>query len=362
VYVYVLEYDSMPVRSVEDDPEKLSRLSLLEPGVDFHGGNQTPSDIKSEIPENIDTRRYMDNMAQVRSLRDSIALCEESLADCRERYSILADEVGKKKIEEDILKVESMIPVFQARLDVAVKRLQEVEMDFLFSGVVIDPDRLLAEADREIISKTPEYAFRRMSMGAALTLEMEIPEPKFDYSFKVLDVGQFAEDNTIPSGIVYQIQIFSTSSAATVKSLKGLSPVFESRSSTGRYIYRVGLFNTYSDVLSHLNKVKKVGFKSAYIVAYVDGKEMAVNKVRTIESERAKAAPVFYRVKIISAGGEIDGVAMEGIRQQAVGKDMARIDGGLIIGPFDNDKEALALVEFVDAMGYGKAELETINH
>ena len=362
VYLYVLEYDSMPVRGVVDDPEKLSRLSQLEPGDDLHDVNQTSSDVKSEIPENVDTRRYMDKMARVRLLRDSIALCEKNLVAFREKYSILEDEVGKRKLEEEILRTESMMPLFRARLDVAVKQLQEVEMDFLFSGVVIDPDHLLAEADREIISKTPEYAFRRMSMGEPLTLEVEVPEPKFDYSFKILDRGQFAEDNTIPSGIVYQIQIFSVSSRASVKSLKGLSPVFESRSSTGRYIYRVGLFNTYSDVLARLNKVKKVGFKSAYIVAYVDGKEMSVNKVRTIESERAKAAPVLYRVKIVSTGGEIDSVAMDGIRQQASGKDIARVGDGLIIGPFDNDKDASALIGFVNAMGYGKAELEVINH
>lgn len=361
VWIYVLEYDSVPVRSRVDDPKELKFIAMLEPSAGQQE-NISSEDVKSEIPENIDTRRYMDKMAHVRSLRDSIALYEAELSGFREKYMLTESEVEKHKLEDSILKNESMIPVIQVRLDEAVRQLQEVEMDFLFSGVVIDPDKLLAEADREIVSENPDYVFSKMSMGEPLTLEMEKSEPKFDYSFKILDEAQFAEDMTIPEGIVYQIQIFSTSSRASLKSLKGLSPVFESRSSSGRYIYRVGLFNTYSDVLSHLNKVKRLGFRSAYIVGYVDGKEMQVNKVRNIEAERKKMPPALHRVVIIPAGGDLDNVAMEGIRQQASGKDIARVDGGFVVGPFENKTDAVALVEFVQVMGYGDAELEMIQN
>lgn len=358
VYVYVLEYDSMPVRSVVDNAEELSKISHLEPTASYDG--VAANEVKSEIPENVDTRKYMDKMAYVRSLRDSIAFCEDQLVECRERYSVVGDEAMKKRLEAEILKTESLIPQFQLRLDEAMKQLQEVEMDFLFRGVVVDPDKLLAEAEREVISETPDYVFVRMNMGEPLTLEMEEPAPSFDYSFKILDQGQFAEDNTIPSGVVYQIQIFSTSNPASVKSLKGLSPVFESRSPTGRYIYRVGIFSTYSDVLSHLNKVKKLGFRSAYIVGYVDGKEMQVAKVRNAEATRKKTEAMLYNVRIIPSGADLDSVAMEGIRQQCGDKDMVRLEGALIVGPFDSKTNALALIEFVEVMGYGDAQLETI--
>ena len=360
VWVYVLEYDNMPIRSAMEDPQELMALSLLEPSAAKNDGAST--DVKSEIPENVDTRNYMDKMAQVRALKDSIAFCESSLADLREKYSLSEVDSEKQKLVEQILENESQIPGLQERLDVAVKELQKVEMDFLFSGVVIDPDKLLAEAEREIVTESPGYVFSKMSMGEPLTLEMEVPKSKFDYSFKILDLAQMAEDMTIPEGIVYQIQIFSASNKASMASLKGLSPVFETRSSSGRYIYRVGLFNTYSDVLAHLNKVKRLGFRSAYIVGYIDGKEMSVSKVRTTEAERKKAPSALYKVKIIPAGGDQEGVAMTGIRQQAGGKDIARVEGGLIVGPFENKTEAVALVEFVEVMGYGDAELETIQN
>jgi hypothetical protein len=89
---------------------------------------------------------------------------------------------------------------------------------------------------------------------------------------------------------------------------------------------------------------------------------MSVKKVRDIEAERKKAAVKLFNVKIIPAGGEVDGVAMNGIKQQAAGKDIARVDGGLLVGPFDNKSSALALVEFIEVMGYGDAALEEIQN
>lgn len=361
VWVYVLESDNMPVRSEMTDPDELKELALMDvrTGVDGKNGRE---DVKSDIPENADTRRYMDKMAQVRALRDSISAYENILDEYRERYSLVESETEMNRLADLILKKESYIPEFQASLDEAMRELQEIEMDFLFSGVVIDADKLLLEAEREVVGEDAGYVFAKMNLGEPLTLDLEKPEPEFDYSFRILDTAQFVTDTAIPEGIVYQIQVFSTTQPATVKALKGLCPVFETRSASGRYIYRVGLFNEYKDVLSNLNTVKRVGFRNAYIVGYVDGKEMSVNKVRAEEKARKEASTELYRVAIIPSGGVVDSVMIEGIRQQASGKDVARQDGGLMVGPFNNKSQAVALVEFVEVMGYGDANIEQIEN
>ena len=361
VWVYVLESDNMPVRSEMTDPDELKELALMDvrTGVDGKNGRE---DVKSDIPENADTRRYMDKMAQVRALRDSISAYENILDEYRERYSLVESETEMNRLADLILKKESYIPEFQASLDEAMRELQEIEMDFLFSGVVIDADKLLLEAEREVVGEDAGYVFAKMNLGEPLTLDLEKPEPEFDYSFRILDTAQFVTDTVIPEGIVYQIQVFSTTQPATVKALKGLCPVFETRSASGRYIYRVGLFNEYKDVLSNLNTVKRVGFRNAYIVGYVDGKEMSVNKVRAEEKARKEASTELYRVAIIPSGGVVDSVMIEGIRQQASGKDVARQDGGLMVGPFNNKSQAVALVEFVEVMGYGDAKIEQIEN
>ena len=362
VWVYVLEFDSMPVRKAVDDPEDLMELSRLEPA----DASETlgESDVAASMPENVDTRRYMAKMEEVRALRDSLSFYSTSLDNERNLFAVSNDEAERTKLTGDILRREARIPQLQDSLDRAVSLLQKIEMEFLFSGVVIDPDMMMAEADREVVGEATSYAFTRMNMGNPLDIKMMEPEKKFDYSFMVLDEGQFAESNEIPDGIVYQIQMFSSTRKASVAALKGLSPVFERRNASGRYIYRVGLFNTYNDVLSKLNTVKKAGFRSAFITAYIDGKEVSVSKARSEETKRHDEQ-IFYRVVLVPEGEGLDAVVSDGIRQQAEGKDIARseTDDGrpaYVIGPFADKAKADSLVEFIKAMGIAEVSCEPI--
>jgi hypothetical protein len=346
VSVYVLEYDTMPVRRPVEDEDELKNIMSLAPAQMNASGSV--SEVEADIPENLDTRRYMLKMSEVRMLRDSIDRLGAAVEDARISYD-----------EEAVLDGEFALVALRDSLAKATAILQEIEMEFLFSGVIIDPDKLLAEADREIAVQTADFVFTRNNPGKPLSLNMLEPEPEFDYSFKILEEGQFAADNTIPSGLVYQIQIFSSNVKAGVSKLKGLSPVFETRTATGRYIYRVGLFRNYSDVLSNLNSVKRAGFRSAFIVAFNDGKEINVATARSLEAKNRET--VLYEVRIDTAGGELDPTAADGIRQQAPDKDIARVemsDGTnvFVVGPFTDKAKADNLASFITAMGVGSAE------
>ena len=218
-------------------------------------------------------------------------------------------------------------------------------MEFLFKGIALDPDKLMSEADREVEGASSNYVFARMTPGTAPDMVIEKPEVKFDYTFMVLPEGRFAEDNTLPDGIVYQIQLFSLSSRASVKSLKGLSPVFEEITSAGRYVYRAGVFRTYNDVLSNLNTVKKLGFRTAFITAFNDGAPVQVSKARALEK---KPRPVtLYQISIVPYDGTLPELAISAIEQLCGKKDIARTekDGKItyIVGTFDDR----ALVEKV---------------
>ena len=75
------------------------------------------------------------------------------------------------------------------------------------------------------------------------------------------------------------------------------------------------------------------------------------------EKKRKEAAVVLCNVIIVPSDAS-DGVMLEGIRQQASGKDVARSEGRIIVGPFSSKAQAAALVEFVEVMGYGDATIE----
>ena len=360
VTVYVLERESVPVRSAINDPSRLRDLSRLLPtkGID---NNHKEKEVKSDIPENVDIRRYMDKMAQVRHVKDSLFNHEQALSQLREKYASSDNPEETQKLAEQILNAESELPQMQEGLSRLVKELQDIEMNFLFSGVVIDPDQMLLEAEREIVGEDSGYAFSKRSMGKTLDLQIEVPKEVFDYSFKIVDESQILHEEVKNSGIVYQIQIMSADRPANPKALKGLSPVFESVSQTGRYIYRVGLFHEYKDVLPHLNTVKRLGFRSAYIVGMIDGVEKSVGVVRNAEAALKAKQPQYYKV-ILELNEELDSASFANLRTMSGDKDMARVDSSLIVGPFSQKDKAEAFIDFVEAMGYGSAKLEALNN
>ncbi|MGN1210699.1 MAG: hypothetical protein ACI4TM_03365 [Candidatus Cryptobacteroides sp.] len=282
VDVYVLEYDPMPLRRQAESAEEIRALSHLEPVIDPSRMDYS-SGVDADEAGNDDIRRYKAQMDLVRILKDSIYNCSVALDNERNAFALSDDDDERAIINASILRREYVLPLLQDSLKKHTALLQEIEMQFLFSGVVIDPDKVNRAADREVVGTSEGYAFKKMGFGPALEMAFEKVEPEYDYTLNILPQGRFAEDNTLPSGIVYQIQIFTISTKAKVRQLRGLSPVFEHKTPTGKYTYCAGLFRTYKDVLANLNKVKKAGFKTAFIVAYKDGKSIPVKQARAEE-------------------------------------------------------------------------------
>lgn len=281
VDVYVLDYDNMPVRKPVTDVRRLKEICSMNPEDNLAGGTSS----SDGIPENVDTRRYMAQVDEVKALKDSLYRCMSSIDADRSRIAISEDEDEHTELASRISANELLIPQIQASLDSALAVLQKIEMEFLFNGVVLDPDRIIAEADREVVGASSGFAFARMSPRENLDIDIEEPEKEFDYSFMVLPEGRFAENNVLPGGLVYQIQIFTLSRKARTAELNGLSPVFESVTPTGKYTYRVGVFRTYNDVLSHLNDVKKAGFRTAYVVPLNDGEVIKMAEAKALEAK-----------------------------------------------------------------------------
>ena len=337
VDVYVLEQESMPVRKSVDDVGQLRRIMSLDPAEDFTAFDN--STVMSRIvPQDVDTGQYTDKVSEVRSLRDSIYYYNIEIDGMRTRFMESADIAEKDRLTLAILGNATRISVLQDSLENASAELQKIEMEFLFKGIVLDPDELMSEADREVEGVSSNYVFARMNPGEAPDMVIEKPAVKFDYTFMILPVGRFAEDNTLPDGIVYQIQIFSLSSRTDVSELRGLSPVFEEITPSGRYVYRAGVFRTYNGVLSNLNKVKRLGFRTAFIAAFNDGEPIPVSQARALEKQ--VRSETMYQVRIVPYDGQLPDLTIPAIEQLAGKKDVARsVENGkvtYIVGPFSS--------------------------
>lgn len=128
------------------------------------------------------------------------------------------------------------------------------------------------------------YVFAKSLPAAAPELAFEEIEEEIETGVRVSDTGAFAENNSLPSGLVYQIQMFVASGKPTVKQLKGLSPVYIIRQKSGKNLCAAGVFKNYAAAEAALPTVRRAGFPTAFVIAFEDGKPISVQKARQKES------------------------------------------------------------------------------
>lgn len=359
VYVYAIRYEDYPVHAPMTDPFELQELALVNPPV-----METKEEVLTDIPDNELTIRYMAKMEEVRVLRDSIASTSSSLETLRNEYVFGNDPAERARLTNEILQLETRIPSLQRALDKASTELGSIEMEFLKEGIFLNMD--MQKEDESTVADMPEYDFRMRSMGDSLAIAVLVPEVKFDYTFRIEPEAVYAEDQTIPGGIVYQVQLFSGGRKATLSELKGLTPIYEHRTPSGLYIYRVGVFGAYQETVAAAELIRRRGFRDAYITAFIDGKEVSVVSARTEEARRNNQV-LLYEVRIIPETGELESEVVEGMVRMAMGKDIARVEAEdgtqvFIVGPFDNKAMAEELASYVRGKITGKVSCELLGN
>ena len=177
------------------------------------------------------------------------------------RYSLMASNrsCGKDSVVIYVLRQET--PVYAPVGEAEAARIEALA---------------IAEADSG-------YRFEKRNPGKIPTLSFEEPEEIFDYTFTTSGPGAFAENNNLPSGLVYQIQLFVTGSKPSVSQLKGVSPVYVHAQRSGKKLCAAGLFRTYADAEQALSAVRRK-FPSAFIIAFDGGQPLALSKARKQES------------------------------------------------------------------------------
>lgn len=161
----------------------------------------------------------------------------------------------------------------------------------------VSPDQAAARSRLAVTAADPAWTFVKRIAGKTPKLPLDKPEEEFDDAFRVGKEGAFARNNSLPSGLVYQIQLFVSSSKVTVRQLKGISPVYAHPQRSGKKLYAAGLFRTYSDAEDALVQVRRAGFPSAFVIAYDGGQPLALSKARQKESSVKVVTEEFKIVK-----------------------------------------------------------------
>lgn len=168
VKIYVIDFDPLPVRKPFEDIGKLRELmSLGKPLPQVTPSNDTASG-DSVIPENADTRRYMQKMQEVKALRDAIYDCGKLLDQDRARFAMSDDEQERLVLTGDILKREATLPVLQDSLLRAREELQMIEMEFLFNGIVVDVEPAPEQSPDDRQDAEKGFPFEKKHFGEAI--------------------------------------------------------------------------------------------------------------------------------------------------------------------------------------------------
>lgn len=268
VYVYVVEYATSRQRKTVSSQADLLRIASLRP-VEDPSRMDNASAVGDEAPSNANTRLYVRKMEEARALRDSIYRLDKTLDALRILLSV-AREDETASLTARIREKENEKPPLQRLLEETQLEIRLVEQTFLASGVVSTS----ASDDREVVGADRSYTFSKKAMGPRLRLK--VAKRLSRRSFRVMPVGRFSPDNTLPAGMVYQIRIFESPSHASLDDLKGLAPVYEKLNASLRYTYYVGMFSSFDDALAELNTIRALGFPQAGIVAWMDGKAVPV--------------------------------------------------------------------------------------
>ena len=208
----------------------------------------------------------------------------------------------------------------------------------------------------------PDTFFTTAELGQTPVIHMEAPKQKVDYTFTIDKENLKAaitDLSDFPNYLVFQIHLVTLSRAATEKNLKGISPVFERVSSNSKYYYYyAGLFNSYSEAVEALKRVKKGGFPSASVVAYNAGKKINLTTARAMEK---RGVNFVYKVIIEGYSGPMPAALIKIIQEQTT-KDIAKTtaDGKpvYVIGPFAKEGEATKLAESLKAVSTGTISVQ----
>ena len=312
----------------------------------------------SLLPEQ---RAYLDAAQTLMQKQEKLQITTSQLQKRRAEYTATADSLKRLSMEKQMQNQEMDIMLLSESVNASVVEMQQMELNMLVKEIELPP---LPEKTTEVQSAQtaalPEFSFVATSIGKTPDLTFEKIEPAIDLSFKIDKEAFLADLSELPGGLIYHIQIMTASKKASLKALKGFSPVFERKLPSGKYTYSVGIFHTYAEAQKNLATVKKKGFPTALITAYNNGKSVSTKQARTMEQQDNS----IYRVTI----GGYDALPQDAITviRANTSRDIAKanINGIMkyVIGPFTNKAQAETLATALMAQNVTGVEIEKLEN
>lgn len=363
ITIYVLAFENQPVRRELTSLKTIRDIARLSPAAEEEDDDNVEENARNDEPTDPRYRRYVALAEKQEALRDEIESLRIDLAAARRDYAS-ASESGRKELAETIRRGEEKEFALQRQLSANITETSSVAENLIAAGIM--PETTAPRhKEPETVPTTdePRYEFSLHGYGKLPAMKMEEQEEAFDYRFRILDKAVIVDDNTLPGGIIYQIQLCVVSNKMSIAKLKGLCPVYEKRQGSGKYLYAVGRFTTFSEAQSNLQKVRNVGFKDAIVIAFNNGRSIGLSKAK--ELEKSSAGGATYRVVLSGFSSGIPSGVLSLISSRCskeIVKSVKDNEIVYIIAPFHGRLEADELCEALRSEGVEGVSVEQINN
>lgn len=287
---------------------------------------------------------------------------EESQADI---YQKQAD----KKFTEVQTAMNNIAPAKPVEITVGITEKKDT--------VVREPIRVIPK-DSVVTKKQP-----------ALRDSVRIVQNNFQQAFSFFEAdskpvnpeGKAEIDPAIPPGLIYRIQIAVFRNPVSLTYFKGLSPVYGFKvAGTDKTTYYAGMFRRSADAARALTTVRQKGFRDAFTVALLDGRQVSADRAALLEKEWGKKPfriaaktglqlvadtvppTLSFRVEILRTEKPVKAEQMEDMKRVAGsrGLDMEKLSDGTMVylaGKFITYESAEDYAGLLSKNGYRDAKV-----
>lgn len=369
VTIYRMAYENMPIKSPLNSSEDALSISLFGNYSKIETKDSTLSKSQEDttstpLKTTPEADHYTKLAQRVRAIQKEIDSTKKAIEDNRKLFNTLNNPDDKALLTKTITEGELSLVSLNTNLRMASKDIQTLEMEFLSKGMIIPRDKLFEDKEQSASVEAPiaePFVPKATEPARFPQITIMAPVEIFDYAFEIGDEARIAPDSELPQGLVYRIQLFLVSQKASSRQLRGISPIFETKTATGKYLYYAGQFYNYNEASAALNKVKRAGIPGAILKAFKDSRSISLSSAKAFEKESEAATN--YQVRLDSYPEAIPEAILELIRKSS-DKDIAKKSANgkniFFIGPFSNKQEADLLKSILEEAGVEEVNVESI--
>ncbi len=237
------------------------------------------SDIESATDE-AQKEELSDKMGElVTSKVENTKLMNQKESQAKKKYSQYA------KLNSNAIKGLCSIEGVEGEKLIALANLAETQGAYSLTGS--GNNGLIAVNDGTTETGYSTEKFNRVVQGID-----NYPARLSDAIFNMIDFNEslYSDDNpipmnnTMPTGLVYKVQIGAFRNPPPQDIYKGFAPVRGENTRPGWIRYTAGLFQQKNQAQLKRNEIRTLGYEDAFVVAYLNGERISLSRAKDIET------------------------------------------------------------------------------